>query len=102
MVRTLALIVFVAAVFASYHRNVADANELRLADQQQCERGNPVRKLLHVTAESQLADIKAAAALATNPSLRLQYQLLVEKTEQIVNDPIIQSKLELIDCSKIH
>lgn len=101
MVRTLAIIVFVAAVLASYHKNVADANELRLADRAQCERGNAVRKLLHVTAESQLADIRAAAELAQNPALRLQYQALVEQTEAIVNDPILQSKLDIIDCSKL-
>ena len=89
------------AVFASFNHNRSDAEALARRDAKQCERSNAVRKTLAVLVESQLADIRAAAELAVNPGLHAQYAALVFKTEQIVNDPIVQEQLQIVDCSKI-
>lgn len=101
MVRALALIVFVVAVFASYHQNASKANALEAADRTQCERGNAVRRALDVLIESQLADLRAASELASNPGLRAQYSALLAKTEAVVGDPINESLLEIVDCDSL-
>lgn len=89
------------ALFATYNSAARVAEHVHAETVAECHRANALRRTLSVLMESQLADIHAASELAVNPGLRAQYAALVAKTEAIVNDPLIQSRLEVIDCEEL-
>ena len=101
LVRTLAIIVFVAGVFASYQDNKNDTSKLDARDRAQCERGNAVRRTIDVLVESQIADLRTASAYAANQATRAQYEALLVDTQDVIHDPEVAELMVQLDCDKL-
>lgn len=92
------LLVMIPVLGAVYVANRNQYDQIKGAQVAACERGNAVRIVLNVLAESQLDDLLAASQNAASHKLRVRDAELYQRLNDTLSDSQIAPLLRVVSC----